>query len=517
MELQNWIKKLVIEFRNQYDLLSPDEQKRNISRLDDFSLPCQINTIWCQFHDINLQIIIVTKWEDREDLEINVYGPIESKDIIKKLENILEEEKWNRSFDKDERYSLAKGKNKYSTILKGIFINSFTNYKRDISLKAFKGYKEKPFVPNKGYFAKDAFYWICQGKMQDSDITQIINEIFKDIKKNKKTLIRKITKKENRIKGYGAYFFPPIWIEDEPEISLEDVITERPLTDYYTKSAYQTKLNNRILLFHKDGLIIIGDEDKNEALKYLNLVLSIACLYNYPSFVITENELGELDINLDNLKINGPTMSLASIRNLAYQERYYKYSSLPIVNPYIREIMPLKTLKSIIDLSNKFIANSKEKIINYLRNFLEGYTLFCNAEYSQSFIINWVILEKRIIQLRDRLIDGKNNIDNYRRKKLKDPNYWNSDNIIEVLNFTECIDDFEYEKYMKSKKIRNSVAHHGILVTEEQAKDCLIFSYNILNKMLDEECQSILASLREHLSEHISLASTGESIIIYEN
>jgi len=70
---------------------------------------------------------------------------------------------------------------------------------------------------------------------------------------------------------------------------------------------------------------------------------------------------------------------------------------------------------------------------------------------------------------------------------------------------------------MKSKKIRNSVAHHGILVTEEQAKDCLIFSYNILNKMLDEECPSILASLGEHLSEHISLASTGESIIIYKN
>jgi len=34
MELQNWIKKLVIEFRKQYDLLSPDEQKKNISNID---------------------------------------------------------------------------------------------------------------------------------------------------------------------------------------------------------------------------------------------------------------------------------------------------------------------------------------------------------------------------------------------------------------------------------------------------------------------------------------------------
>ena len=186
MELQNWIKKLVIEFRKQYDSLSFNEQKRNISRLDDFSLPCQIDVIWCQFHDINIQIMIVTKWLDREDLEINIYGPIESKNIIKELENILEEKKWNRSFDKDEGYSLAKRKNKYSTILKSIFINSFTNYKRDISLKAFKGYKEKPFVSVKSYFAKDTFYWICKGKMQDSDTTQIINEIFKDIKKNKK-------------------------------------------------------------------------------------------------------------------------------------------------------------------------------------------------------------------------------------------------------------------------------------------------------------------------------------------
>ena len=517
MELQNWIKKLVIEFRKQYDLLSPDEQKKNISNLDNFSFPCQINVIWCQFYDINLQIMIITKWEDREDLEINIYGPIESKDIIEILENILEEKKWNRSFDKDERCSLAKGENKYSTRLKGIFINSFTNFKRDISLKAFKGYKEKPFVPGKGYFAKDAFYWICQGKMQDSDITQIINEIFEDIKKDKKTLIRKITEKENRIKGYGAYFFPPIWVEDEPEISLEDVITERPLIDYYTKPAYQTELNNRILLFHKDGLIIIGGEDKNKALEYLNLILSIACLYNYPSFAITENEIGELDINLDNLKINGPTMSLASIRNLACQERYYKYSSLPIVNPYTRKIIPLNTLKNIIDLSIKLITNSKEEMMNYLRNFLGGYTLFCNAEYSQSFIINWVILEKRIIQLRNRLFDRKSNITSDRRSKLKNSNYWNADNLIEVLNFTGFINDTLYKKFIKLKKIRNKFAHDGKSVTEEQAKDCLIFSYNILNKMLDEECQSILDSLGEHLSEHISLASTGESIIIYKN
>jgi len=34
MELQNWIKKLVIKFRKQYDLLSPDEQKKNISNID---------------------------------------------------------------------------------------------------------------------------------------------------------------------------------------------------------------------------------------------------------------------------------------------------------------------------------------------------------------------------------------------------------------------------------------------------------------------------------------------------
>ena len=165
----------------------------------------------------------------------------------------------------------------------------------------------------------------------------------------------------------------------------------------------------------------------------------------------------------------------------------------------------------------KDTLSRKEEIINYLRYFLEGYTLFCDAEYSQSFIINWVILEKRIIQLRDRLIDGKNNINHDRRKKLKDPNYWNSDNIIEVLNFTKYLHDFEYKKYMKSKKIINNVTHHGILVTKEQAKDCLEFSYNILRKMLDEEYQSISDSLGEDLLEHISLASTGELTIIYKN
>jgi len=69
---------------------------------------------------------------------------------------------------------------------------------------------------------------------------------------------------------------------------------------------------------------------------------------------------------------------------------------------------------------------------------------------------------------------------------------------------------------MDLKKIRNSIAHHGVLATYEEAKDCLEFSYKILSKMLEEECQSILDSVGEGLSEHISLASTGESSIIYK-
>ena len=247
----------------------------------------------------------------------------------------------------------------------------------------------------------------------------------------------------------------------------------------------------------------------------MNLISSIACLYNFPAFVITENELGDLTIDQDSMKINGPSMSLASLRNLACQERYYGYSNLPIMNPYIREIVPLKTLKSIVDLSNKLLINSNEEIINYLNHFLEGYTLFNNSEYSQSLIINWVILEKRLIQLRDKFMDEKGIIGK-RRNKLKDTNQWYSDNLIELLNFTKYIDDCEYKKYMDLKKIRNNIAHKGVLATKEEAKDCLEFSYKTLSKMLEEECQSILDSVEEGLSEHISLASTGESSIIYK-
>ncbi len=87
-------------------------------------------------------------------------------------------------------------------------------------------------------------------------------KLFKEAEK----IIRKRTK--SKIKGFGAYLYPPVWVDEIPKIPFNQRIWSE-IDIYFGQKAIETTYNGNVLIITKDGLIAIGMDDKYEALKEL--------------------------------------------------------------------------------------------------------------------------------------------------------------------------------------------------------------------------------------------------------
>ena len=71
-DLKSKVRNFIIEFRKV------EIEKGEIATSLFYAVPCQVTMLWFQNErkDYNLQIFIFTHWNNKQDLEIDIYGPI---------------------------------------------------------------------------------------------------------------------------------------------------------------------------------------------------------------------------------------------------------------------------------------------------------------------------------------------------------------------------------------------------------------------------------------------------------
>jgi hypothetical protein len=97
---------------------------------------------------------------------------------------------------------------------------------------------------------------------------------------------------------------------------------------------------------------------------------------------------------------------------------------------------------------------------NSLLLFLEATTHLANAEYSQSYMMAWTILETSIAALWRQVLTEKG-IKGKRLDKLLQPDRWSADDIIESLSLANALTTEEYEELIRLKRARNGMLHRG--------------------------------------------------------
>jgi len=479
-EIEKWCNSLFNLFRKEYIKLNSKE-RRNISNLDDLSPPCQVDLIWFRSKalDRDFQLLIFTHFKDRKDKEIRVFGPYEPSEAVIKFEELLKDRKWDRSLPRSKRYFFGDlDKRKYSSLIESHFVSTIKNFQNHFSALSKENKNLKKRV-GKNILLDDSFTWHIRGNISKLNPENLVFNIIKDAKRRvtlKPQLLKE--KKDVSLRGYGAHFYPPIWVGKRPKLSLEQKTFGSPLP-LWSKIVLNTTYKGSKVIVENDGFIGIAESDMFRAKEKLNEIMAIANLTKIPSYSIKESELAEIKINPKSLGISSWTSTTSSLRTKLHEERWHNLSEVVYSE---RSIIPKNRLLRIIKIAEKVTEKLERK--NDLIFILEAFTFFENTEFRQSYIMSWSIIENFIENEWNMLIEEKK-IAGKRKDKLKNPISWSTDYILEVLSLSGKIKDKEYELLMKMKKKRNDIIHNGADVSRKEAKECLDLAFLFLTMKED--------------------------------
>ncbi|AIF69452.1 hypothetical protein PAP_05205 [Palaeococcus pacificus DY20341] len=473
-KLQEWFLGLIGKFREEYDKLS-DEEKFFVGNTG-YQAPCQIEVFWVN-EPLEWQIIIITHDSTRKDMEVIINGPYKGYEFFPKLEKIMNEERWERTIPPDSPYYGAeKGTIKYSDIFVGIL----SNFRQQIESLVFsripKGLGMGISFPSNGW---------CQlvyGRIDELTQEEIIARIIDDAKRNarehreegKVSSTAKPKKKEERLKGYGTYVYPPVWVGEAPEFSFVQKVMGNNF--FIPKIVLKTKFNNKPLIIRSDGFVGIVHENKEDVLKWINVIFGTALLLDkFSCYFVRESEIASIEVNPTTMEIAGMRIPLTTLRT---------YQVDPIVSKHVfhlkrEKVIPKEDIKEAIKIA-ELISKNKE-LADEIIFLLSGFTHYQEHEYQQAFIATWIVIEKYLSQLWENFI-RRRNLSKRRREKLTNSLLWRTDHILETLNLTGKLDEDVYRLLMDLKSKRNKFIHEGKPIKKEDAGKVLSFAILILRE-----------------------------------
>jgi len=367
---------------------------------------------------------------------------------------------------------------KYTDTIENLFYNVFNNFKREFSYWLFRENNLPSYISSQYLQTLECFTWICPGDITQLDYKKNVSNTIKHAKDRAKSKpVKKSQVKSEYVEGYGTYFYPPIWLEGKPTLSLKDKILGSRL-NIKNLDSLTLKYKGRKLIIEKDGFIGIGEEDKDIALILLNEIMATSLLYDYNFHYIRENEIGLLSINPETLSFQSTQLQGPNKRTDLSDHRWKNLTDIKII--YRTEI-PKKDLIEIIRIAEKLLINDEGS--NLIIILLGATTHFFNREFSMSFLMSWTLIEKKIVAEYRSII--KEQIDKKKQvEKLRNGKFKTIDDKLEILRITGNLDNEEYEKYICLKNLRNKIIHEGIRANETEAKKSLDLSIRIIKEIL---------------------------------
>ena len=463
-----WLRDFMTEFRKGSEKLSKEERSK-ISSLDDFFPPCQVLLLW--FWDVNLQCLICTHDTRRKDMEIEIQGPIHTYEAIERMDSILKDTKWDRGLSEEEKKQVFDKSITFSKILE----DSFLGLIQEIQNRTFR----KPFgaslVGFKQILISRDFLWRIEGNIAEMDKTKMVTKILELAKKEAtrtKAEPPTLPPPKPRINSCATFFYPPIWVGKLQERTLQ----EKALGSYisFPEKALDLKYKNRVVVINKNGLVAIGEENIVKATRMLNEIMATFMLNGLEASAVRELEVCDAKIDPSSVTITQWGTRVNTLRTqLAY---FFPQQQLTLEN---RTEIGKEDLARVIQQAERI--SKDPDISDFLAFFLEAHTHLKNSEYSQSFIMSWVIVERQMYWLWKKFL-REEQISSKRRKKLTFPAVWTIDFVLEGLNLGGRLPQKDYEDLMALKSKRNDIIHLGEGTSVEEAEKCFEIARDIVKQ-----------------------------------
>ncbi len=468
-KLKEWFANLIRKFREEYEKLDESE-KLQISKVSDYRHPCQIEVFWMD-KPLERSIIVTSHDIDRKDMEIIINGPYKGYEFLREIEKIMQEPRWVKQVSETD-------KAKYSDN----FVNALSNFLEGVRNSVFLEINEG----NQGgrMLAKDIWFWDVYGSVNHIDYNKIVNEAINEAKSIAKKVKEKAQEKQqiipttSKIKGYGTFFYPPVWIGDIPERTFIQKVNRMQFP--FPSKLFDLTFNGMKVIVNSDGFIGIENESKEQATEILNTIFGMSVLYDETCFAVREHELADINIDPNSLAITSTSIIISSQRTRMLLEESF---SSPFMSHRRNNIVEDK-IKEIIRKTEKI--NTNKDLTEQLIFLLEGYTHFKNSEFSQSFIINWLIIEKYLFKLWEEFIKEKRISGERKNKLLKNTNQWGADVVLETLNLNDKIDDNNYNLLNELKGKRNGFVHRRLFIDKPTSKILLDLCFKIVRNNVSQ-------------------------------
>ncbi len=453
-DLGVWLRNLAQLFRQGWGSMSEDE-RRFVGNLDDFSAPCQIDAVW--FGPPDTQYLVVTHVEDRPDLEVRVNGPFPTYEAVDRLEGLLGESRWDWSISKDaiNASPFVVPQNAREAV-ESFFIGII----EDIRRLPFREPPVKPIIAARTFLFPRTFGWYIRGDVQRLSPSEVASEIV-DSAKRQARFFRENPKQpapapEQRpwLKGHGGFVFPPIWIGEPPRPTFKEKLSGWPM---FARKAFETIYKGKLLVVDEDGFIAIAERDLLRATDLLNEIMALRLLDGKPTFAFSEREVAELWINPETREIGGRNVPWASTRSHLVSERSWSSGFFMLG----REIVPLQQFQKLVTRAESVAKDPTAS--DTVRFLLEAYTHFENSQYTEAFVLSWVIIEKHLYSVWKRYLASKK----FPGKRRS------ADLVIEELGLAGELTMDDYRKLEQMKDLRNSIVHRGKRVSRNEAERAL--------------------------------------------
>ena len=497
MDLKQHIKNLIIAYRDQFKELNQKEKEE--SGFSKYESPLQAELIWIEKkrHNIDFQLLVFTKWDDLEDLDVMVNGPFKFKDnklLIQDLERVTQSDKWKkRMYPKIEKtIENDPDEEPYSKIYENIITDAKNTYFQLFLDVILTDRYRPPHIFNESWYGRKIFYLTIFGKIEDLNIKEYVENEFIRFKKNKEqrkeldVLIEspRIQKqleeqKKNEVSGYGTFIYPPKWIGEFPDPTIGDKLTNQSLGSY-VKDPLLTKYKGRVLFVEKDGYIAIEEINEETAIELLNEIMGTMNFLDQGAYAVRKSEVGRATINARHKFISFKETPNICRHQILAKERSRVYRSFPKI---LRNRISKDEMEKIILKAENITADKDIK--NYLVLYSESFGFFYEKEYTLSFLMSWSIFEKmlnyRCVNLRN-----QKNLDKMFKDYL-DNNNWIPDLMIKALKMSEKINNNEFDYFMTLKGQRNCIIHDNSKSNYEEADKFKRFCL--------EEIKSVVKSL----------------------
>jgi hypothetical protein len=464
-----WLDTLITQFREAYEKFSEPE-KQHIPNNNDYRPPCQLEVFWLK--DPEYQLLVLTHSAKRPDRQIIINGPYQAFEFRDKVEKKLDEQRWKESPSPQDPMGYV-GELTYAEMFSSIVANFIKEVKN--SIFTTKHHQKRMGGMILGYSA-----WVStfRGNMSELDTEQMIKEIVKQVKGRGQEAMEKPKKAKPaplRLKGFGTYFFPPIWVGSISKPTIRDRLHGQH-RQQILKKALDYSSGDLTFVVNNDGFIVLHCDTKETALRILNTIMGTSLLLGIPTLTVRSQELANIEIEPNTLTITSRGITLTSLRTYLIDPTFSRPFHFDE-----RRVVSQQKIQEILRRSVKILKDPTK--IEKLSFLLEANTHFINSEYSQAFIMSWIIVEKYLFSLWETYLKQKQ-ISNKRKTKLVNPTFWTTDTVLETLNLNGDLGLNEYRLLMNLKKKRNNFIHKGTLITKQATEQCLALSTKIVKRNL---------------------------------